>query len=152
MACQGIWDNFQCRHHETPLSTAKACEDVGKIIFHAYRKVFLPPRRCIFVTPRGPATALRDMLLNPERLRAEVLQTWNVRVAGRVAAGEKHKLEGELAIFAQNYDYSSFGYATLDEILDAHRKTAYWASRFGGLLPPPPPGRTPKAIASRQKI
>jgi hypothetical protein len=49
MALQGVWDNFQCKHYETPLSTPKACEDAGKIIFHAFRKKFAPPRRCTFV-------------------------------------------------------------------------------------------------------
>ena len=40
----------------------------------------------------------------------------------------------------------------MDEILDDHRKTAYWASRFGGHLPPPPPGRPPKAIAAGETV
>jgi hypothetical protein len=151
-ACQGVWDNFQCKHYETPLSAPKACEDAGKIIFHAFREQFTPPRKCIFVAPRGPTTELRDMLLNPDKFRKEVLETWHVRIARRVVAGETHKLEGELAIYAQNYDYSSFGYVTLDEILDDHRKTAYWASRFGGHLPPPPPGRPPKGIAAQETV
>ena len=58
--CQGIWDNFQCKHYEAPLSTPKACEDAGKIIYHAFRNVFSPPRRYTFVAPRGPTTELRD--------------------------------------------------------------------------------------------
>lgn len=146
-ACQGVWDNFQCKHYETPLSAPKACEDAGKIIFHAFRKQFAPPRKCTFVAPRGPTTELRDMLLNPDKFRREVLRTWDVRIARRVAEGETHKLEADLAVYAERYDYTSFGYATLDEILDDHRKTAYWASRFGGQLPPPPPGQPPKTIA-----
>ena len=24
-ACQGVWDNFQCKHYETPLSVPNAC-------------------------------------------------------------------------------------------------------------------------------
>jgi hypothetical protein len=151
-ACQGVWDNFQCKHYETPLSTPKACEDAGKIIFHAFQKVFAAPRRCTFVAPRGPTTELRDMLLNPDKFRQEVLKTWDVRVAGRIAAGETHKLEGRLATYVQNYDYTSFDYATLDEILDDHRRTAYWASRFGGHLPPPPVGKTPKTIAAKETV
>jgi hypothetical protein len=152
MALQGVWDNFQCKHYETPLSTPKACEDAGKIIFHAFQKVFAPPRKCTFVAPRGPTTELRDMLLNPDKFRKEVLKTWDVRVASRVVAGETHKLEGSLATYAQNYDYTSFSYATLDEILDDHRRTAYWTSRFGGSLPPPPVGQTPEAIAAKETV
>lgn len=150
--CQGVWDNFQCKHYETLLSTPKACEDAGKIIFHAFRKQFAPPRRCTFVAPRGPTTELRDMLLNPDKFRAEMLSTWDVRVAGRVIAGETHKLVGDLANYVLSYDFTSFTYATLDEILDDHRRTAYWASRFGGQLPPPPRGKAPQAIAQSESV
>src|SRR5262249_5099669 len=54
--------------------------------------------------------------------------------------------------YVQAYNFSSFKYATLDEILDAHRKTAYWASRFGGLLPPAPRGNPPAAIAAHESM
>jgi len=151
-ACQGVWDNFQCKHYEGPLSTPKACEDAGKIIFHAYRGEFRPPRRCSFVAPRGPTTELRDLLLNPDKFKAELIATWNTRVAGRVVAGEKHLLEGALAAFVEAYDFSSFEYATLDEILDDHRRTAFWAHRFDGVLPPAPSGITPDAIAPGETV
>ena len=141
--CQGVWDNYQCKHYEVPLSTPKACEDAGKIIFHAFRKEFVPPRYCTFVAPRGPSTELRDLLLNPSKFRQEILATWDIRVAGRLVAGEKHVLAGTLETYVQAYDFTSFTYATLDEILDDHRRTAYWASRFGGLLPPAPRGIAP---------
>jgi hypothetical protein len=144
--CQGVWDNFQCKHYEVPLSASKACEDAGKIIFHAFRNVFTAPRRCTFVAPRGPATALRDMLLNPDKFKHEVLSTWNIRVAGNLVAGEKHLLDGELSNYVDRYNFTSFTYATLDEILDGHRHTAYWSSRFGGTLPPPPKGNVPGMI------
>src|SRR6185312_1717189 len=136
--CQGVWDNYQCKHYETPLATPKACEDAGKIIFHSFNKQFAPPRRCIFVAPRGPTTELRDLLLNPSKFREEVIGTWDSRVGGRVVSGERHKLEGSLRKFVESYNFTSFGYATLDEVLDAHRQTAYWAQRFSGLLPPAP--------------
>jgi hypothetical protein len=151
-ACQGVWDNFQCKHYETTLGVAAACEDAGKIIFHAYRGEFIPPRRCSFVAPRGPNTALRKMLLNPDKFRDEVIATWDVRVAPNVVEGEKHILTGGLAAFVQAYDFMSFTFATLEEVLDDHRKTAYWASRFGGELPPPNLGVTPALIAPEETI
>lgn len=150
--CAGIWDNYQCKHYEGLLGTPTACEDAGKIIYHASRGVFTPPRRCSFVAPRGPTTALRDLLLNPERFKSEVIGTWDTRVAGRIVAGEKHLLAGKLADYVDAYDFTSFTCDNLDEILDGHRKTAYWASRFGGHLPAPPKGTTPSAIAQAESV
>jgi hypothetical protein len=112
----------------------------------------MPPRSCSFVAPKGPDTALRDMLLNPDKFRAEVIATWNTRVARKVVEGEKHELTGDLAAYVGAYDFTSFTYATLDEILDDHRRTAYWASRFGGQLPPPNPGKTPEAVAPEETV
>src|SRR5262249_36934394 len=83
-------------------------------------------------------TELRDMLLNPSRFRQEVISTWNKRVAKQVVDNETHLLEGALAEYVGQYDFTSFGYLTIEELLDWHRRTGFWAERFGGLLPPPP--------------
>ena len=145
-ACQGVWDNFQCKHYETTLGVPAACEDAGKIIFHAFRGEFTPPRMCSFVAPRGPSTALRKMLLNPNLFQDEVIKTWDVRVAPNVVENEQHTLSGDLAAYVANYNFTSFTFSTLEEVLDDHRETAYWASRFGGELPPPNPGQAPVEI------
>jgi hypothetical protein len=152
LGCEGVWDNFQCKHYETPLTAPKAVEDAGKIIYHASQGVFLPPRKCKFVAPRGPTTELRDLLLYPTKFRDEVIATWDKRVAKKIEAGEDHALVGSLAAYVSSYDFSTFGYSTLDEILDDHRKTAYWASRFGGALPPAPAGVTPAGISSQELV
>jgi hypothetical protein len=78
------------------LPVPNACEDDGKVIFHAFKKKFRPPRRCIFVAPRGPTTELRDMLLNHDKLKAEIISTWDKRVANKVVVGKTHILAGEL--------------------------------------------------------
>jgi hypothetical protein len=61
------------------------------------------------------------MLLNPSKFRDEVISNWNTRVAGHVVDNEKQPLTGGLAAYVEQYDFSAFGYATIDEILDAHR-------------------------------
>ena len=80
------------------------------------------------------------------------MATWNSRVASRIESGETHKLDGQLRAYVEHYDFTSFGYATLDEILDAHRRTAYWASRFGGLLPAPPKGHVPQTLSPNENV
>jgi len=92
------------------------------------------------------------MLLNPDKFRNEVIATWDVRVAPSVVESEKHILTGDLAAYVQAYNFTSFTFATLEEILDDHRKTAYWASRFGGELPIPNPGVTPDVVAPKEIV
>lgn len=150
--CKGEWDNYQCKHYESPLSLPKAVEDAGKIIFHAFQGKFVPPRKYYFVAPRGPSTELREMLLNPDEFRAEVIKTWDARVSKRVVSKKSFPLEGDLLAFVSAYDYTSFTYSTLDDILDDHRKTAYWAGRFNGFLPAPPVGKPPVQIAAKEAV
>jgi hypothetical protein len=149
--CEGVWDNYQCKNYQGLLQPLHASQAAGKIIFHAFRKVFEAPRRCIFVAPKGPTTALRDMLLNPSRFR-EVIDNWDVRVAGDVVDNELHKLTGYLAAYVEQYDFSSFGYFTIEEMLEAHRQTGFWAERFGGMLPKPNPGITPDDMMQHETV
>jgi hypothetical protein len=92
------------------------------------------------------------MLLNPSRFRGEVIDNWDVRVAGDVVDNEFHKLTGDLAAYVEQYDFSSFGYYTIEEMLEAHRQTAFWAERFGGMLPKPNPGITPDDMMQHETV
>jgi hypothetical protein len=150
---EGVWDNYQCKHYESQLQTGSACEDAGKLIFHAYSGKFVPPRKYLFVAPRGPSTELRELLLNPSRFREKVLKSWDSRISGKIEAGVKHKLEGKLREYVEAFDFTVFSYASLPSILDDHRKTAYWASRFGGVLPAPPPAAPmPTIVAPHETV
>lgn len=149
---EGVWDNYQCKHYDAPLGIGRAVEDAGKIIFHSFAGAYAPPRKCIFVAPRMVSTSLRELLLNPSKFRAEVLSTWNQRVAKKIEHGHDHQLAGALKVCAENYDYTTFGYATLDEVLDAHRLTGFWAERFYGFLPPPPGGVVPSSITVEETM
>jgi hypothetical protein len=150
--CACTWDNYQCKNYEGMFRTPAACEDAGKIIFHGFRKMFTPPRRYMFVAPRGPSTDLRDKLLNPDRFKDEVITTWDTRVARNVVDGEHHPLTGDLADYVDRYDFTSFNYITLDDVVDLHRRTAYWNERFGGLLPPPRRGVTPAVVTPHETV
>jgi hypothetical protein len=112
-ACEGEWDNYQCKHYEKPLGVSRACEDAGKIIFHAYRGEFSAPRRYFFVAPRGVSIDLREKLLNPSQFKSEVISTWNSRVATKIAAGQDHKLEKDLKQYVEAYDFSTFTFASI---------------------------------------
>ena len=146
-ACEGVWDNYQGKHYDKPLSVPQASIEIGKIIFYSFDGRYSPPRKSYFVAPRGPDTELRELLLNPSKLRTNIVGNWDKRVAKKVNAGFNHALEDKLKTYVEKFDFSIFGYKTSEEILDDHRKTAYWAERFLGMLPPPPSIEVPDEIA-----
>jgi len=146
-ACEGTWDNFQCKHYDQPLTTPQAAVEIGKIIYYSYLRKFVAPRRSFFVAPRGPNTELRDLLLNPQKLRENIIEHWDQRIAKKINVGSDHALNGDLRDYVEVFDFGIFGYKTSEEILDDHRKTGFWAERFFGLLPEPKLAVTPVEIA-----
>lgn len=151
-ACEGVWDNYQCKHYDHPLTVPEAAVEIGKIIYYSYTKKYAPPRKSYFVAPRGPNTELRDLLLNPSQLRQNIISFWDKRIARRINEGESHLFVGPLQTYIKAFNFSVFGYKTAEEILDDHRDTAYWTERFFGLLPPPKPAVVPDEIADVEEV
>jgi hypothetical protein len=148
----GVWDNCQCKHYAKPIPADVALVDIAKIIFHSCSGEFKPPRRSDFFGPLGVSTPLELLLGSPEKLRAFTVDKWEAICAKKITTTATIHLEGKLKQYVTNFDFSCFGWKSIDEVLDDHRKTAFWAQRFGGLLPPPPSGSVPQkllAIESR---
>jgi hypothetical protein len=151
-ACEGVWDNYQCKHYDKPLTLPQASIEIGKIIFYSFEKKYSAPRKSFFVAPRGPDTELRDKLLNPSQLRENILENWDKRISKKINSGKVYNLIGELEKYVRAFDFSVFGYKTPEEILDDHRKTAFWTERFFGMLPPPGPVHVPLEIAAIEEV
>ena len=149
----GAWDNFQCKHYDDPLQPNIAIPEIGKMLFHSFRKEFRPPRRYFFVAPKECGMALTRMLLDPTALRARVLEKWDDWCATSITSKEVIVLDGEFRTYVENFDYSIFSAKTLLEIIDDHRTTPYFVPRFGGGLPDRPsvdtPPTQPSAAESR---
>ena len=80
-------------------------------------------------------------------MKDSIVNNWDKRISKRITAGQQYLLDGELELYVSLFDFKIFGYKTPEEILDDHRKTAYWAERFLGLLPPPKLVEVPDDIA-----
>jgi hypothetical protein len=149
---EGIWDNYQCKHYERPLPSSIAGPEIAKLIYFVFLDKFKPPRRMYFAAPRDVSTELADLLNSPTRLRAYVINHWNKSYASQILEGQSIQLEGPLAAFVASFDFSIFSYYQTSEMLEDHRRTAHWAERFGGLLPPPPTAIVPDEIQPGESV
>jgi hypothetical protein len=149
---EGIWDNYQCKHYERPLSTSIAGPEIAKLIYFVHLGKFKAPRQMFFAAPRDVSTELADLLNSPTRLRAYVIAHWDKSYAGSILEGQSIQLSGALAPFVASFDFSIFSYYQTSEMLDDHRRTAHWAERFGGLLPPPPSATVPDEIQPGESV
>jgi len=147
MLLSGTWDNYQCKHYEKPIAPHVAWPEIGKILWHSFNKHYAPPRAYYFVSPKGTSTTLSLLLANAKNLKAALIGVWDKTVRDRIGATPV-LLTGEFAAYVAQFDFSIFKSIPLLEVIEDHRKTPYFAARFGGGLPPrPKPPKPPVAIA-----
>ena len=146
---EGVWDNNQCKHYRTSIPTADGLADVGKLIYWAHRGKFKPPRRSRFVAPKGPCGPLRTLLDNPSQLKQAILEGWDKYCALEITTSGA-PLTPELRSYAEAFDFTIFGWAHIDEVLEDLKTTAFYAARFGGALPPPPRAVVPVELQKRE--
>ncbi|MEJ0027687.1 MAG: ABC-three component system protein [Rhizomicrobium sp.] len=144
---KGAWDNYQCKHYDHPLHPGDAWPEIGKILWHSFKGHYVPPRAYYFVAPRECGTTLSQYLANAPVLKAKVLEVWDANIREHITKTQPVPLEGAFAVYVNAFDFSIFQAKTVREIIEQHKATPYFLSRFGGGLPPrPKPGAPPVEI------
>lgn len=134
----GEWDCFQCKHFKNPIASSKAMPEIAKILWYSYRGDYAPPRHYYFVAPQGCSTQLTALLKKPGATWDYLREHWKTQCADAISQGTTVKLTGGFLKHAEKFDFGIFSFRTALEIIDEHRFTPYFTSRFGGGLPPRP--------------
>lgn len=148
----GVWDNYQCKRFKDSISPGGAWPEIGKILWHSFNGHYVPPRHYYFVAPRGAGTQLNLLLGNASKLKAELMKVWDKNVSTKITSGTI-VLEGEFAEYVDKFDFAIFCAITPRELIDEHRKTSFFVSRFGGGLPArPKPSGAPDQIQPDESV
>lgn len=148
----GVWDNYQCKRFGSTISPAAAWPEIGKILWHSFNGHYAPPRRYFFVAPKGAGTQLNLLLSNMPNLKAELIKVWEKSVSSKITS-TKIELTGDFAAYVEKFDFSIFRAITPRELIDEHRKTPFFISRFGGGLPArPKPDDPPEDIHPDESV
>ena len=140
---EGDWDNYQCKHYGKPLTPTDIWVELGKLIYHSYSKVYLPPKRCFFVAPRGVGTKLGKLLESPTKLKAALRGNWNSYCREGITSKEPTELNGELEKYFDAFDFSIFSHTSVTRLIEQHSRTPFHAVVFGGGLPTRPASEVP---------
>lgn len=146
---EGIWDNNQCKHYRTSISRGRGLTDVGKIVYWSFKGEFASPRKSNFLAPKGPSGPLRRLLDNPSKLKAALLEDWDACCTNEITKAGAPLTEVLLA-YIDKFDFTIFGWTSIDELLQDLKQTTYYSARFGGDIPPPPPGVAPAIPQTRE--
>jgi hypothetical protein len=141
----GVWDNYQCKHYDDPLTPSIAVPEIGKALWHSFKKRFMPPRKYYFMAPKDCGMSLKKLLMNHVELKAKVLEKWDDWCGATITSTEKVSLVGDFLAYVEKFDFTIFTFRTALEAIDEHRHTPYHATRFGGGLPDRPGADGPPA-------
>jgi hypothetical protein len=145
------WDSFQCKHYDHALTPEDVCAEVGKIVYHSFKRTppfnqdCAVPRKHFFISPRGVGITVGRWLKDSETFKNEVRKRWDSQCAPKLGAGVSAPLKGGLSDYIDAFDFSIFGDMTGAELIDEHSKTVFYAPRFGGGLPPREAASAPPA-------
>jgi hypothetical protein len=134
----GIWDNFQCKHYSKALSPSIASVEIAKILWYSFNKQFVVPRKYYFIAPRGCGPDLTKLLSDSAALCDYVIKNWTKQCSDKITQKQTITLVGAFKSYVKTFNFSIFSYRTSLEIIDEHRSTPYYATRFGGGLPDRP--------------
>lgn len=141
---QGEWDNYQCKYYKgDPLTPNTAIPEIGKILWHAFRKEISIPRKYYFFAPKDCGPSLTKLLLNSDKLKEKLVFEWDKWCANTITSTQTIQLTGEFSQFIDTVDFSIFQYKPTLEVIEEHRQTPYFVSRFGGGLAERPTSDTP---------
>ena len=135
---KGIWDNYQCKHYGSAITPNIAIPEIGKCIWHSYEGRFVSPRKYIFMAPKDCGMSLKKLLLNSTELKKRLIEKWDDWCASSITSIKTIPLEGDFEKYVKAFDFSIFTFKPTLDVIDEHRKTPYFASRFGGGLPDRP--------------
>ena len=120
---EGPWHLYQCKRktYASALGLGEALVELGKVFHHhaeggAYKAL---PTKYVFVSPRGVAGSLRDLILNPSDLQAELLAKWDTHCEAGITArgGKPIPLTPELKALIKAYDFGRVSYLSATDIV-----------------------------------
>ncbi|MEP7165203.1 MAG: ABC-three component system protein [Ferruginibacter sp.] len=151
---KGNWDNYQCKHYDHALYPSDIVLELGKLCYYTYIKEYSVPDNYFIVAPHGIGTSLSKLLRGKyEDLKKLVIQDWAKKIEKEITSTKDIKLEGDLLKHVQNFDFSIIKDVTVLRLLEIHRQTPYYHTRFPGGLPiRPVPDQPPSNISQREAV
>ncbi len=144
---EGDWDNYQCKYYKgAALTPGTAIPEIGKLLWHVHEKKITLPRKYYFFAPKDCGPSLKKLLLNPEKLKNELLSKWDDWCTESITTTQTVELVGTFAALVDTVDFSIFQYKPVLEVIEELQGTRFFIPRFGGGFPDRPASKTPPEL------
>ena len=129
---QELWDNYQCKHYNNPLTPSEMWVEFGKVCYYTYIGDYTVPQKYYFVSPHGVGTKLFDLLMDPEKLRYGLIENWDKHCLNKISIN-KIELKGPFKLYVEQFDFSIFDSINPGELIHQYQQTIYFPFRFGSV-------------------
>ena len=141
------WSLYQCKHYASALGAPHAVVEIGKVLFYGHRGNYDLPQDYHFVTHKGVTSPFQDLLDQPEKLRAFVLDNWDKYIRAKLRK-EPVDLTPELKNYVETVPFTMFRAKQPLELIKEHAQTRYHLTVFGmPLVDRPKPPEPPSEVA-----
>lgn len=141
------WHNFQCKHYKNALTPGDIWLELGKLCYYTSNGDYVLPKKYYFVAPQGVGPTLGDYLDIGTKLKEELLKVWDKECKTLITSKKEIPLTEELKKHIEGIDFGIFTYLDPQELIEQHKKTSYFAARFGGgLQNRPRPDKPPEEL------
>ncbi len=130
----GGYDNYQCKHYDHPLHPSDVWKEIGKLCYYTFDGSYQLPRTYYFVSPQGVGPTLLTLLEKHQQLKIEFVKKWDDSCKNGIKSHVEIPLTKELREHIEKIDFSIFKHTDPQTLIEQHKKTNYYAARFGGGL------------------
>ncbi|PFV28045.1 ABC-three component system protein [Bacillus thuringiensis] len=133
-----IWDNYQCKQYNSPLTPKTAILEVGKLCYYTFNKEFTVPRHYYFVCPKGTGPQLSKLIDRPKNFKKKLIADWDKTCKTQITTRKDVLLEGDFLDYVNNFDFNIIQDIDPQKLIEQHSTTKYYYYRFGGMIPSRP--------------
>ncbi|MBQ3749710.1 MAG: restriction endonuclease [Bacteroidales bacterium] len=116
-------DIYQCKHYDHPVNRSDVIAELGKFLYHVSIGDYKEPRNYYLMAPQGLSGPFNKIYSSCEKLKKEIVDSWNKDIAKNIESKKEIKLEGTLKSFVEGFDYYKFKLISPDKLLkDVYQK------------------------------
>lgn len=124
---------YQCKHYNHPLNPSDILPEFGKLVYYTFKGDIAIPKEYYIMAPFDISPSLNDLIENPQKINTELIEKWDSSCKKKISAKEI-ALTIDLKQYITDFDFSIIKTKSMLEVVEEHKKTAFYAFRFGGGL------------------
>ena len=146
------WDLYQCKRYESKLTPGDFMVELGKLCYYTHKGDYTVPQHYFIVTPLGIGNSLQDLIDDPAAMKAKLIEKWDDWCKNDITKKEAVPLQGSLAQWVNEFDFSIVGTVPPPTLIEQHGDTKYHLAVFGSSFKPRPAISAPPASVADNEL